>query len=124
MSWSVGAVIVWASRIEEFMALSQYWWISDLTSRISTGNLSLGMLRLNLIVAFIGTLSVATLGAAEPTYRFAISPAPVADVIEQFTAITRMAVSLPPIEGVGQLPSPGVTGEHTAEQGLEMLLAG
>jgi catecholate siderophore receptor len=82
------------------------------------------MLRLGLIICSILALAAAPARADGPTYRFAIPPAPVADVIAAFTAITGVTVDLTAVDGIGTLPSPGVAGELTAEQALEQLLAG
>jgi catecholate siderophore receptor len=81
------------------------------------------MLRLGLIICSVLVLAAPT-RAAEPTYRFAIPPGPVADVMTTFTAITGIKVDVTAVNGIGTLPSPGVTGEFTAEQALEQLLVG
>jgi catecholate siderophore receptor len=84
------------------------------------------MLRLGLIISF--SLSLVTPSSAAtaqpPTYQFAIPPGPVAVVVAAFSAVTGATVRLPPVEGIGTLPSPGVSGEYTAEQALEQLLVG
>jgi len=82
------------------------------------------MLRLGLIICSALAFTASSSRAAEPTYRFAIPPAPVADVIAAFTAITSVSVDVTAVDGIGTLPSPGVTGIYTAEQALEELLAG
>ena len=82
------------------------------------------MLRLNLIICLVLALPAVPARAEEPIYHFAIAPAPVADVIKAFTAVTGAVVQLPAIDGVGQLPSPGVTGDFSSEQALDRLLAG
>src|SRR5262245_47543913 len=81
------------------------------------------MLRLGLII-FFGAALAASPAAAEPTYRFAIPPAPVSEVLAAFTAVTGVEVRLPALDGIGALPSPGVTGDYTAARALEELLAG
>jgi outer membrane receptor for monomeric catechols len=79
------------------------------------------MLRLGLIICSILALA-APAAAADATYHFAIAPGPVADVMTTFTAITGIKVDVTAVDGIGTLPSPGVTGEFTAEQALERLL--
>ena len=82
------------------------------------------MLRLNLIICLALALPAAPARAEEPIYHFAIAPAPVGDAIKAFTAVTGAVVQLPALDGVGQLPSPGVTGDFSPEQALERMLAG
>jgi catecholate siderophore receptor len=83
------------------------------------------MLRPGLIICFTLALATSHASAAQPpTYQFAIPPGPVAIVLAAFSTVTGATVRLPPVDGIGALPSPGVTGEYTAEQGLEQLLVG
>ena len=82
------------------------------------------MLRLNLIICLALALPASSARAEEPIFHFAIPAAPVADAIKAFTAVTGATVQLPAIDGVGLLPSPGVTGDFSPEQALDRLLTG
>jgi catecholate siderophore receptor len=60
---------------------------------------------------------------SRPVHQFAIPAGALRDVLEAFRAATGVEVVLPPQE-VGALPSPGVSGVHTAEQALRIALEG
>src|SRR5438093_315924 len=75
------------------------------------------MLRLSLIIAL-------TLGGQSPTFHFAIPPGPLDAAIAAFHIDTGLTVTLPVAADVGSLPSPGVTGDLTADAALDQLLAG
>ena len=55
--------------------------------------------------------------------RFSIQPAPLADVLAAFEALTQVKVALSDA-GIGSIQSPGVVGELTVRQALEQLLSG
>jgi catecholate siderophore receptor len=82
------------------------------------------MLRLGLIICLSLAPAVPARAAEPPTYHFAIPAGPVSTVIAAFTAVTGATVRLPPLDGLGDLPSPGVSGDYTADRGLEELLLG
>lgn len=58
-----------------------------------------------------------------PVLRFGIPPGPLAGALEQFEALTGVAVRIAD-DLVRNLTSPGVTGRFTAEQALQQLLVG
>ena len=58
------------------------------------------------------------------SYQFAIPAGPLDVVMAAFQLATGIAVTFPPIEGLGAIGSAGVAGTFTAEEGLERLLAG
>ncbi|MGE0254797.1 MAG: TonB-dependent siderophore receptor [Alphaproteobacteria bacterium] len=65
----------------------------------------------------------ASLAQAEPTYGFAIEPAPLAAALDAFSAVTGWQVGYP-AEVTQGAASPGVRGTFTAEAALRQLLAG
>src|SRR2546427_6641408 len=76
------------------------------------------MLILSLIIVSV------LLGAQSPPFHFATPPGPLDAAIAAFHTGTGLTVTLPVAAGVGSLPSPGVTGDLTADAALDRLLAG
>ncbi|HJQ71699.1 MAG TPA: TonB-dependent siderophore receptor [Blastocatellia bacterium] len=60
---------------------------------------------------------------AQATFRLDIPPGPLDAAIDAFQQVTKWKVTLSKVE-IGAIQSPGVTGVHTIEQGLNHLLAG
>jgi catecholate siderophore receptor len=56
-------------------------------------------------------------------YRFAIAAGPLSDVLRVFEQVTGTRLTLT-LDAIGVIQSPGVSGSHTADEALQVLLAG
>ena len=102
MSWRVGGT----RAVVRVIGRTQYLVEIRLDKSDIEVLISSTMLRLGLIICSALAFTASSSRAAEPTYRFAIPPAPVADVIAAFTAITGVSVDVTAVDGIGTLPSP------------------
>lgn len=72
--------------------------------------------------AFVALLTAASV--IVPTFQFNIAPGELSHVVGQFSTVTGRTVALPHGASLEGLPSPGVVGTYTADEGLKRALEG